>query len=239
MGTELGSRASNAREPHDYHVGVVTKRRTIAAGGILLVALGAAGGALLLAHNSSSSIGKPPERLCTHRELATKTFHGDCVYRVGNHWERVSVLPPALPPSVSALLTVRVYLNRCTPVMQGPCSARRQYSLTCDPGHAGGTMPDPAAACFALTDLATHRYNGMSGCEGGTPYGGPSTAVVSGLVDHRSYVLDLQSDNSWCGDPPRALLRDYWILSTFPCSIPVTHQAGAGGPAASPHSEKS
>ena len=197
----------------------------------MLFVLAAVGGVLLLAHSSTSSIGKPPERLCTRHELATKTLRGDCVYRVGNHWQYAVFSPPI--PSLLAALTVRVYLNGCSLGMAGTCrNLHRRYSLRCDP--AGGTMPDAVAACSALTDLTAHRYHGIGGCTGPAPNGGPSTAQISGSVNHHSYTLDLESDNSWCGDPPRALLRDYWILSTFPCTIRVDHERPPGAPAAYP-----
>ncbi len=211
---------------------VVTRKRAVGVGAVLLVVLATAGGALLLTHHSSSSLGKPPERLCTQRELATKTFQSGCVYRVGSHWEHVDIIGAGPLPSVSAVLVVRVFVNRCAVAMAGTCTnLHRRYSLRCDP--ARGTLPGAASACLALTDLITHRYHG-TGCTGPAPYGGPSTARIAGLVNHHPYALDLQSDNSWCGHPPRALLRDYWALSTFPCTVNVLHEREAGAPSAYP-----
>lgn len=96
-------------------------------------------------------------------------------------------------------------------------------------------MPDPAAACLALGDLYAHRWSGSSGC-GGPPFllYDPASARISGTVNHRRYTLDLQSEDSWCGHTPRSLLRDYWILSTFPCTVTVAHEPEPGAPAAYP-----
>ena len=125
--------------------------------------------------------------------------------------------------AISARLTVHVSIDDCTPVMAGPCRPqRRDYTLTCGP--VGGSMPDRAAACAALTDLLRpHTY--PTGCTGPAP--GPSTTHILGTVDRRPFALRLRSDLSWCGGP-RSVLRDKWILSAFPCSVSVIHYGGQG-----------
>lgn len=92
------------------------------------------------------------------------------------------------------------------------------YLLTCDP--AGGTMPHPIAACHAIAD-----YLGRHIGEGGACVGVlvRSTAMASLVGTFRDRPFTLRIDNtSWCGEP-RPVMRDYWTLSTFPCSTIVIH----------------
>ncbi len=97
---------------------------------------------------------------------------------------------------------------------------RHRYSLTCAP--AGGTMPDPPRACAALADLRrSGRQTG--GCIGVTR-GPGSTAAIAGVVDRHPFHLPLDAAYSWCG-PPAHILRDFWILSTFPCGHVPLHMA--------------
>jgi hypothetical protein len=97
----------------------------------------------------------------------------------------------------------------------------RRYALTCDP--AGGTDPNPTAACRAIGDYVKRRDQ-AGGCIG--VLAGPgSTAVIAGTYAHRRFRLRLVSGFSWCGRP-LALLRDFWVLSTFPCSTVVVREGG-------------
>ena len=93
-----------------------------------------------------------------------------------------------------------------------------RYTLTCDP--SGGTMPDAGRACAALVDLQHRRLGGCIGVLGST---GPR-AVIVGTFEHRHYQLALTAAYSWCGQT-RPVLRDYWVLSTFPCSVKVLREA--------------
>jgi hypothetical protein len=93
----------------------------------------------------------------------------------------------------------------------------RSYTLRCGP--AGGTMPDADAACGALADYVKHRSDPGRFCSGFSATV-PKT-VVNGTFDGNRLRLTLTSI-SWCG-VSNALMRDFWVLSTFPCSTPVTH----------------
>jgi hypothetical protein len=95
--------------------------------------------------------------------------------------------------------------------------AARHYTLRCGP--AGGTMPDAEAACSALADYVKHRSDPGRFCS--SLGAGVPRARVTGTFDGRRLRLDLTTI-SWCG-VSEALMRDYWILSTFPCSTPVMH----------------
>jgi hypothetical protein len=97
-----------------------------------------------------------------------------------------------------------------------------RYTLTCDP--AGGSDPNPRAACRAIADYLTQRRH-AGGCIAGLA-GPGSTAVIAGTYAHRPFQLRLASGYSWCGQPP-ALLHDFWVLSTFPCSTLVLREGGA------------
>jgi hypothetical protein len=127
--------------------------------------------------------------------------------------------PVTHPHPPTALLTVRVRLDRCTPEMAGPCSPTIQrYRLRCGP--AGGSMPDTAAACEALGDVVRARATGASmACMRALTFD-PSTALLRGTVAGRPYRLRLISASSWCGRS-RPIERDVWTLSTFPCTIRV------------------
>ena len=92
-----------------------------------------------------------------------------------------------------------------------------RYTLTCGP--AGGTMPGPGAACGALADYLKRRSEPGRFCSG-LSAGVPSASLTGRFAGHR---LQLQiTSMSWCGASD-ALMRDYWVLSTFPCSTVVTH----------------
>lgn len=105
---------------------------------------------------------------------------------------------------------------------RGATPTVHRFILTCDP--AGGTVPNPPAACRAIGDYLTRRDQ-IRGCIG--TLGGPgSTAAISGTYAHRPFHLKIESGYSWCGQPP-ALLRDYWVISTFPCSTLVLRTGGS------------
>ena len=97
----------------------------------------------------------------------------------------------------------------------------RHYTLRCGP--AGGDAPNPRAACRAIRDYLARRDQ-LGGCVG-VLVGPGSTAVLSGTFAHRPFQLTLTAGYSWCGQPP-ALLRDFWVLSTFPCSTLVLRSGG-------------
>ena len=97
----------------------------------------------------------------------------------------------------------------------------RRYTLRCNP--AGGSVPNPRAACRAIADYLTQRRH-AGGCIG-LAAGPGSTAVISGRHARSRFRLRITAGGSWCGQPP-ALIRDYWVLSTFPCSTPVIRTGG-------------
>jgi hypothetical protein len=111
--------------------------------------------------------------------------------------------------------------SRCAQVMQ----IDRSYSLTCDP--TGGTMPNPQEACAAIAALTTrHRIGRTCIGDAGERLDAP-VAIVSGTFAGKPYRLQLDSRQSWCGQPA-PVLRDYWILSTFPCDTVVDHLDNSG-----------
>jgi hypothetical protein len=137
----------------------------------------------------------------------------------GHARKTVGQRPPA------ADLVVRVRLDDCTLLMAGPCRPfQRRCVLRCGPPR--GSMPHVAAACAAVADLArTHPAPGARCLR--APDFAPSTAVVRGTIARRPFALRLSSGYSWCDQAPR-VERDYWIVSTFPCSVRVIHTGAAG-----------
>jgi hypothetical protein len=121
-------------------------------------------------------------------------------------------------PAGSLRLTVRFVPGKCalgvlTPACKEATPEVRHYTLTCGP--AGGSMLDPARACAAIADYLGRR-NQLGGCLG-VDRGAGSTADLTGTFGHRPFSLKLETAYSWCGQP-RPILRDFWILSTLPCS---------------------
>lgn len=86
-----------------------------------------------------------------------------------------------------------------------------RYTLTCHPD--AGSMPHPGTACAAIADYLG-RGSPPPRCLGGDASG--PTTFIGGRFDHRRFTLEL-SVQSWCDVPPAAM-RDFWTLSTFPCS---------------------
>jgi hypothetical protein len=126
------------------------------------------------------------------------------------------------PTAQPGAFTIRVTLNPCTPTMWGPCTpVSHHYSLTCAPN--GGSTPNPNAACTAIADYESY-LKAVTGpqyiCRG---LAGPPTAiaVISGRYAGKHFSLTLDN-RSWCAASMR-IMRDYWALSTFPCSTPVIH----------------
>jgi hypothetical protein len=85
-------------------------------------------------------------------------------------------------------------------------------------------MPHPRAACDAVADYLAHPPR-ISTCI--PPLGGrPSaTATVAGTFDGHPFHLELIAASSWCGQPT-AIMRDYWVLSDFPCVTEVVIAPG-------------
>ena len=98
-------------------------------------------------------------------------------------------------------------------------STAHTYTLKCGP--AGGTMPGAESACGALADYLQHRSDRGRFCTGFVP-DRPSAIVTGGFGGHHMHLRI--TPGSWCGVSD-ALMRDYWILSTFPCSTTVFHYA--------------
>lgn len=113
-------------------------------------------------------------------------------------------------PSGRLAVTIKLGLNTQAQITH-------RYSLTCDP--AGGTMLRPGAACHAITnDL--HQSGPTVACVGdGAPP--TATAALVGTFAHKPFRLTLDTA-SWCGQSMQ-VMRDYWTLSTFPCSTIVLH----------------
>lgn len=101
----------------------------------------------------------------------------------------------------------------------GSHPAIRHYTLRCGP--AGGTMPDAGAACGALADFVRHRSDRTRFCSGFSAT--VPSARVDGAFDGRRLRLTLTAI-SWCGVSDD-LMRDFWVLSTFPCSTVVFRYA--------------
>jgi hypothetical protein len=84
-------------------------------------------------------------------------------------------------------------------------------------------MPNPQAACTAIADYKSYLKT-VTGpayiCRG--LVGPPSaSAVISGTYAGKHFSLSLDN-RSWCGASMR-VMRDYWALSGFPCSVVVVH----------------
>jgi hypothetical protein len=129
-------------------------------------------------------------------------------------------------PTSRLRIVVRLLPGRCgSGEVDGPCRdaapSVHRYSLTCGP--AGGTAPNPKAACRAIADYLSRRDQ-MSACAG-VLLGHGSTAQISGTYAGRPFQLRLTAGYSWCGQP-RPILRDFWVLSTFPCSTLVLRTGG-------------
>ena len=127
-------------------------------------------------------------------------------------------------PSGNLQVTAAIYQPQACRVST-PCAqvgTAHRDSLTCGP--AGGTMPNPRAACDAIDDLVTHHRKAIV-CLGPFPQGGGrgATAAIVGTFAGRPFRLVLTPE-SWCGQPI-PVMRDYWILSTFPCSTRVDYLA--------------
>jgi len=119
---------------------------------------------------------------------------------------------PSPPPAPTGRMTVVVKLGLRTHM---PVTHR--YVLTCYP--AGGTMPHAAAACASIADYRA-RGNPGAACFGGEFRPTTRTRLV-GTYDHRRLDLGINPE-LWCGQS-RPVMRDLWILSTFPCSTIVWH----------------
>jgi hypothetical protein len=93
--------------------------------------------------------------------------------------------------------------------------ATHRYELRCGP--TGGTMPGPGTACSALADYIHHRDDPGRICIGPTPRI-PNT-ILAGRFAGRRLRIEI-TPGSWCG-ASNSVMRDYWILSAFPCSTLV------------------
>ncbi|PJE96487.1 hypothetical protein CUT44_18515 [Streptomyces carminius] len=87
---------------------------------------------------------------------------------------------PVASPARQDRLTFTVTESR--PVVGGTTRIQRRYTLHCHP--AGGSHPDPLAACEALDRADNGPGNPWEPVPPGTPcaqiYGGPATAQVTG-----------------------------------------------------------
>lgn len=106
-------------------------------------------------------------------------------------------------------VTVTLGLNTKLPITY-------RYSLTCDP--AGGTMPHPREACHAISDYLHHSMRGGD-CFGEVIP--TASASMVGAFAHKPFRLRIDTE-SWCR-ASTPIMRDYWTLSTFPCTTLVLH----------------
>jgi len=131
------------------------------------------------------------------------------------------------------MVVVRQIVSPCPLSTGDPCGgvpsrhpparrySTRHYRLTCNP--AGGTLPNPQAACAAMTDLSKPRPPAR--CTGDAMVAAPTAmANLVGTFDHHPFKLRI-TDESWCGQP-RPVMRDLWVLSTFPCSSSAAPDSG-------------
>lgn len=110
----------------------------------------------------------------------------------GSSQDAVGTAPPPGPPGSAPLTTEpRTELTlELVDEQQGPAE---QLTLTCDP--AGGNHPQPEQAC---ADLAREKqpFAPLTGSGRCTEiYGGPATAVVSGIYRDQKVVLKLARTN--------------------------------------------
>jgi PASTA domain len=118
---------------------------------------------------------------------------------------------PTRTPRDRLAVSVRLGLNTHLPVAH-------HYHLTCDP--PGGTLPHPGAACRAISDYLHHNGRGGN-CKLLTSATATATTSIVGTFAHKPFKLRITT-GSWCG-ATRPIMRDYWTLSTFPCSTIVIH----------------
>jgi hypothetical protein len=116
------------------------------------------------------------------------------------------------PPAPTGRMTVVVRLGLRTHM-----PVTHHYLLTCHP--AGGTMQHAAAACAAIADYRM-RGEPNGACIGATSPPTAATRIV-GTYGHHRLDLDIKPQ-LWCGQS-RPVMRDFWVLSTFPCSTVVEH----------------
>jgi len=146
---------------------------------------------------------------------------------LGGSGSAAPVTHPRVSPADRLAISVKLLPEPCSSgaIPPGCRDAKPQlhrYALTCGP--TGGTMPNAAGACAAIADLVAQNGN-AGGCPG-VLRGPGSTATIAGTVSGRPFHLQLDGGYSWCG-PPANVMRDYWILSTFPCSHTPLHMAGS------------
>jgi Subtilisin inhibitor-like len=133
-------------------------------------------------------------------------------------WSRSKHAPTTPPARLTLVSSIVPKCGRDSLCFE---TVAHRYTLRCDP--ASGTMPNPAAACAALYDLESHYADvGPYGTCIGPLQPNPSTAALGGTYNGRPFHLKLQSNSSWCG-LPKPVLRDYWVLSAFPCTVGVLH----------------
>jgi hypothetical protein len=146
----------------------------------------------------------------------------------GGHSAATRTDASAVAPTGHLSLTIKRLAGRCSlgaPNAKCPALPVRRFSLTCGP--AGGSAPNPAAACHAIADYLKHIHH-LGGCIG-TLSGPGSTATITGTFANRPFHLQLEAGYSWCGQS-RPVLRDFWVLSTFPCSTLVLREGGGPDP---------
>ncbi|EOR72804.1 hypothetical protein JCM3263A_21200 [Thermobifida fusca] len=106
--------------------------------------------------------------------------------------------PPATTPGVSPQPQTELTIERFSAVEDSPTPRAEPspdvWTLTCGP--AGGTHPDPAAACAALDRAGTDVFEPVPADQ---PcilvYGGPETATVRGRIDHTDVNAEFSRTN--------------------------------------------
>jgi hypothetical protein len=208
----------------------VMRASLVRAVGLLLIGGGCFGG------SSSSAPPRPSGyRLCTHRELQTKTFKSTCAYRTASGaWKVVQVSPAQVggivwtvvypvgnvartragaPPCPTGA-TCRVILNRDVTYSDGKhaWATLATRTLTCPDG--GGDYPDPARACRALIRLrAILRIKPriVCSCPAMLSPPGKATATINGK--HVTVPLDVCT---YCGRSTHTTSADLNYLQLQP-----------------------
>jgi len=83
-----------------------------------------------------------------------------------------------------------------TVVVDDGAGTSSTYTLTCDDGQAGGTLPTASDACAQLAELGPQAFAEPAADQMCTDiYGGPQTATVTGTVDAAPVEVTLSRTN--------------------------------------------